>query len=75
MRGAEGGFRQRRCSLILQVHSVESMALVPQPLPLSVWGLVINSNTIPGVSPPGMTSIKVGGPGPPKSMGRREQKA
>lgn len=45
------------------------MALVPEPLPLSFWGLVVNCNTIPGVGPPGMTSLKVGGPGPTRSMG------
>lgn len=68
---AEGGSRQQGRTPIPQVHSVESTALVPQSLPLSLWVLVIAPNTIPAVSPPGMTPVQVGGPGTPLKYGEK----
>lgn len=50
------------------------MALVPRSLPLSLSGFVIAPKTALGVSPPGLTPAEVGGAGPPRSVGRGEQK-
>lgn len=50
------------------------MALVPRSLPLSLWGLVITPKTALGVSPPDLTPAEVGRAGPPRCVGRGEQK-